>query len=186
MNGKKSSIPLAIHILFDRIIARYQQKGIMKLLFSSIYHCLSKAFTLKGHSNRKEFLPFLPFFLFMVTFINLKLTVVLEHPKSTSTAFLIIFYSLISIYLFAALVSGCVRRMHDLNLSGKWLLTLFVPTVCLNTLNYINPNHGNGITSALVLCNNIITIVFFVLFCWKSKKINEPDAHNIDTAKTPA
>ena len=156
----------------------------MKLLFSSIYHCLSKAFTLKGHSNRKDFLPFLPFFIFMLTFLNLKLSTVLEHPKTTSTTFLIIIYSLISIYLFAALVSGSIRRMHDLNLSGKWLLILFVPTICLNTLNYIIPNHGSGITSVLVFCNNIITFAFCVLFCWKGKNNPNHDETNAAITKT--
>lgn len=143
----------------------------MRVFLESLLHCLTKPFRFSGKTPRKSFFPFSMFFVFSLSFISLKLDAFLSHDLIQHNILLVTCYSLIIIYLFMCFVTACVRRLHDINISGKWLLLFFVPTLILKGFNYMNFTPSNFIVHALVFSNNAMFLGFMVLLSLKSKSL---------------
>lgn len=87
-----------------------------------------KSFTIEGRARRKEFFAF--------SLINFLVTVVLAiaataataaNPESGLSLAMTVIYVLFAIAVIIPSWAVSIRRLHDINRSGWWVLITFVP-----------------------------------------------------------
>ena len=86
----------------------------------AVIKCLRKYFSWEGRASRSEFWFFHLFFL---------LVVIVHALTPREIVFLNIALFLFYLGLFPPSVAVSVRRLHDLNKEGTWLLLMLVPAV---------------------------------------------------------
>ena len=131
----------------------------------SIKNAFVKAFDFKTRSSRAEFWYFY-FFTFIVGTIgnlidkslSLELTI-FEFPQSPDNEFILGHFYIFTYFLFfVPSLSLYVRRLHDTNRSGFWLLLVLLPSVgAIFGLNM------SGVIYLIIF--TFITLIFF--FCQK-------------------
>lgn len=119
-----------------------------------------KIFTYEGRANRKEFFLFFLFFLLCMVIAQPIIDYLPNFNNSVYILGLIIVIILLSI-VSLAMIAVCVRRMHDLNLSGA----LVLPLVCMSILQEIfafpslKPQPSLSLYSSSVLWVDVVTIL---------------------------
>lgn len=87
----------------------------------SIRTCLNKYIDVEGRASRSEYWWFALFNLIMIIVASL-LDMVIGLP---------IFYAIVSLGLLAPAICAGVRRLHDRDMSGWWMLLMLVPLINL-------------------------------------------------------
>ena len=86
---------------------------------TAVKTCLSKYFTIEGRAARSEYWWF-GLFAVIVYIITATLDVVTQVP---------IFYMISALALLAPSICVAIRRLHDKDKSGWWLLIALIPVV---------------------------------------------------------
>lgn len=94
--------------------------------------CIKNYLTVEGRAGRKEFWYFLLIFLTVLVISTVVLFYVVYNIGSSSHPVLSILVWVIYLFIFCwllftfiPLISVSIRRLHDINLSGWWLLLYF-------------------------------------------------------------
>ncbi|HVZ30116.1 MAG TPA: DUF805 domain-containing protein [Asticcacaulis sp.] len=88
--------------------------------------------TFSGRSRRSEYWFFQLFFIIVYFFAMLAAAFMPNNPDGTPGALTMGIFGLFALFVFGSLIpllSLAVRRLHDSNHSGWWLLISFVPFV---------------------------------------------------------
>lgn len=100
----------------------------------SVKSCFSNALNFSGRAPRSEYWFFV-LFMFLVCFITIILFVTLGvamfdvvNPESMYIMFSAVF-SLIGLIMFLPSLSVTIRRLHDSDHSGWWILISWVPLI---------------------------------------------------------
>ncbi|NBD30282.1 MAG: DUF805 domain-containing protein [Alphaproteobacteria bacterium] len=100
--------------------------------------CLrEKYFTLSGRASRSEYWWFILFhwsvliglFLLFLVFVGLEASVVAGYSAdnlATATIISMVVLGLVFLFLFIPSITAQVRRFHDRNLSGWWVLAVII------------------------------------------------------------
>ncbi|CAN2190251.1 COG3152 Predicted membrane protein [Candidatus Nanopelagicaceae bacterium] len=94
---------------------------------------LNKAFTINGTSSRREYWYFILF-----TWLATAISLVIDHLIGGDMV-----YNIVNILLFVPTLTAAIRRMHDSNHRGWWLL---FPVV--NFILLVSPTVPNRWTKA--------------------------------------
>jgi len=94
----------------------------LKLICTTI----RKTFTLAGRADRREFNIFHMFY-FCTMFVTYNTIPYLETRSLIVVSFLVLLYFVLLFVALPPILSLFVRRLHDLNASGWWLLITFIP-----------------------------------------------------------
>lgn len=112
-----------------------------------------------GRATRKQF--------WLYTLIISIITLVLYFLSSVDNIIGTLFTILSAIISFALLLPDlaiAVRRLHDINFSGWWVLVALVPGVCFSVLQYTSENALLLFTGAiLALIGYLILLILCVL-----------------------
>jgi uncharacterized membrane protein YhaH (DUF805 family) len=124
-------------------------KELVKIFFETI---TKRIFVFKGRSSRKEYVIFYIFGILSIVFISLLVAPILisllEESKynniffSSLKVYIVIQFIIFIVYILAS-ISLTVRRLHDLNFSGWWiLLTLVIPFLPFLTFVFMKGTKG--------------------------------------------
>ena len=95
-------------------------------MWSYFVECLTDKYaSFSGRARRKEYFSFVLF----VWLFNLLLNIIVLSVAGEDAMNLI--SSIYSLLLFLPQLSVLVRRLHDVNMSGWWILTLIVPMIVI-------------------------------------------------------
>lgn len=111
---------------------------------AAIKSVLSKYATFSGRARRSEFWWFTLFFLLIIVGIPV-LNAALTAPDRTGTSPLAVVHGLVVLALLIPSLAVRVRRLHDAEFSGWWILIAFIPFVgalTLFVLSVIDGTHG--------------------------------------------
>lgn len=111
---------------------------------TAVFTCLSKSVDVRGRAPRREFWAFLVFWIAVAVAAALVLEIP-HGPVTTASALKALASApvlLIPLALLVPLVAVAVRRLHDIDLSGWWLISAAAPVPVLDLL----------IVSAQVVC----------------------------------
>lgn len=112
-----------------------------KSLWGYFIQCItSKYICFSGRARRKEYWSFV-LFCFILSFIKaLCITYCMTLGYFDFAIKANIVSSIIDLALFLPSLSVLVRRMHDVNLSGCWILTIIVPLVVIFLPSHLTQN----------------------------------------------
>jgi uncharacterized membrane protein YhaH (DUF805 family) len=116
----------------------------------SIKTCFKKCFDYKGRASRSEFWWFWLFYIIIMNIFNI--IVRARFQENTGFYIFVISCGVIILAILLALVSAFVRRLHDTNRSGWWLLLwIFIMALFLITAK-----------KQLFVLSIILSIVFLI------------------------
>lgn len=156
----------------------------MASMFAALGHgvkCCVKC-DIQGRSSRSEFW-WSTFVIQLLMYIGFTSGQILSQ-KGDSTLGCIIFFGSLVLTQYCQIIMD-IRRLHDRNISGKWLLCAKVPHFCaiIVSLSYIGieytvyrgfislVNTGyNGLFLSISYVNGNVTLIFFILYCIKGTK----------------
>ncbi len=98
----------------------------------AIMICLRKAVDFRGRARRSEFWYFLLFWLVVAVFCGARLPKVPADAVSLRIAFAAAPLLLLPAMLLLPLAAVAVRRLHDIGMSGWWLLSAGTPIPVLD------------------------------------------------------
>lgn len=103
--------------------------SMFKLFLLSI---TKKYFEVNGRANRKEYIVFVLLHSILIIFLFLPFVIASEL---TSIPILSIVIDIMGIYILIPCITIVIRRLHDLNVNGKWVIfySIFPPlllTLC--------------------------------------------------------
>jgi uncharacterized membrane protein YhaH (DUF805 family) len=99
---------------------------------TAVKTCFSKYFTIEGRAARSEYWWFYLFTLILTIIANL-IDVSMQN---------ILFSLIVTLAILAPSICAAIRRMHDKDKSGWWLLILFVPLIGLLYILYLFVTRG--------------------------------------------
>lgn len=105
-------------------------------LVAAVLTCLRKSTDFRGRARRSEFWSFIAFWVGMSVLCVLAFEPP-EGPVSSDWVLQLLLNApilLIPIALLVPLAAGAVRRLHDINVSGWWLLSAGVPIPVVDVL----------------------------------------------------
>ena len=100
----------------------------MSYFFESSAATLGKAFTVNGAASRREYWSFVAF-----TWLATIAALVIDHFIGGEVV-----YNIVNILLFVPALTVAIRRMHDTNHRGWWLLVPIVNLILLITPTQVN------------------------------------------------
>ncbi|MBQ9287059.1 MAG: DUF805 domain-containing protein [Bacteroidaceae bacterium] len=143
-----------------------------KGFFCTIAECYKKMFTPMGRANRREYWFFqLYLFLIYVAVVSLFAQVATwSYGRSSITAlgtapgFLIMLLILVYILSLPALFSVTVRRLHDTNASGWWIVSPLLSFLIVQIL--IQMDITDGWKAVWI---GLVSLTFVALLLWALK-----------------
>ncbi|MFO1243004.1 MAG: DUF805 domain-containing protein [Rickettsiales bacterium] len=97
---------------------------------AAIKHCFKNYATFCGRASRSEF-----WYFFLFNLIVAMITNIIDHalfmPHDAPPDEFGVFGSIVMLGFFLPALSVMVRRLHDVNKSGWWVLLVFIPLVGL-------------------------------------------------------
>lgn len=122
----------------------------------AIYICLRQKyfFCFKGRASRSEFWWFMCF----IFLINLLSGILFSFFPATIAASLSL---VVSLLLLPANLGVAVRRLHDRNMSGWWLL---LPLISL-VLGILGGNTGPGQSPVIAILTFGLCLVYLIILC---------------------
>lgn len=122
----------------------------------AIYTCMRQKyfFSFKGRASRSEFW----WFMCCIFLINLASGIIFSFLPATIAASLSL---VISLVLLPANLGVTVRRLHDRNMSGWWLL---LPLISL-VLGILGGNAGPGQNPAIAILSLGLCLVYLIILC---------------------
>ena len=131
----------------------------IKNTLNSFWCTCKKIIDFKGRTNRKEYLIYSLIIIFLSTFwIYLKKVNLLYLPFE-----LIIILVMCRLLLFIISMSVSVRRMHDFNVSGWWLMFYIIIT-SLTFFYFVGRDNSFSLTSKIIGYGSLITLKLFLIF----------------------
>ncbi|GAA0579770.1 DUF805 domain-containing protein [Rhizomicrobium electricum] len=103
---------------------------------ADVFICFKKTADFRGRARRREFWSFLAFWI-AVAVASVMAFEIPPGPMNTTTALAMLARApvlLIPLVLFAPLAAVAVRRLHDIGLSGWWLVSAAAPVPVLDVL----------------------------------------------------
>ena len=98
--------------------------------------CMTKKYNcIDGRASRKECLSFI-FFSYVISFVLIFLFSLLPIDDFAFNNIA----RIINIAFFIPNLAVLIRRMHDVNMSGRWILTLIVPLIVIFLNSDMNKN----------------------------------------------
>jgi uncharacterized membrane protein YhaH (DUF805 family) len=140
-------------------------------LVQSVKTCFKKYFVIDGRASRSEYWWFLLFASFSPLLLIVLIAFLFSGEKSEN------FYSIIILIFYlpvlAPWITVSIRRLHDLDKSGK----IFIPYIVLETIITID-TYFPGLNFKLLMILEFISVVlmvyFFIIFMFKgSNKKNK-------------
>jgi len=132
-----------------------------------------RIFKYRGRASRKEFLSIFLLNIIVGIFLNI-IVAPLEHSSGDVNAPLGIFLLLISIFgvaVYLAQISAQCRRLHDLGISGLWIL--FGYLLIIFSIVFIlmaSPSKGDsgamGVFSFMCGSGGLLLFVLFLISCF--------------------
>ncbi|MEU1205795.1 DUF805 domain-containing protein [Nocardia sp. NPDC005825] len=111
---------------------------------AAIKSVLSNYATFRGRARRSEFWWFALFFL-LIIFGVAGVNIALADPDGGGTSVLATVHGLVVLALIVPSLAVRVRRLHDAEFSGWWILIAFIPFIGMLTLlvlSLIDGTHG--------------------------------------------
>ncbi len=122
-----------------------------KTLWGYVIDCITnKYICFSGRARRKEYWSFV-LFCFILSFIKaLCITYCMTLGYFDFAIKANIVSSIIDLALFLPSLSVLVRRMHDVNLSGCWILTIIVPLVVIFLPSHLTQNKYGPVPAGVI------------------------------------
>ena len=99
---------------------------------TAVKTCLNKYFTIEGRASRSEYWWFYLFILIIIILANV-IDIAIELP---------LFNLIATLAILAPFICVAIRRMHDKDKSGWWLLIIFVPLLGALYILYLFVTRG--------------------------------------------
>jgi uncharacterized membrane protein YhaH (DUF805 family) len=137
----------------------------------SIATCFKKIVNYKGRASRSEFWWF--WLLGVVFYLLFKFKVVIRYITISE---IISFVVILILFVYSlALVSACVRRLHDTNYSGWWLLGFVSLVIFSKLISIISKKTGHIVYGKLGLGVLEIYVIAFliIIIVWLCQDSNK-------------
>jgi len=124
----------------------YDDENVIGLSLKSSWKiCFSKIFIFTGRASRSEFWKFYPLFAFLYFILSffVMFMIVLSDPYIPDNALDAISWVL-SIPAWLITISVTVRRLHDTDRTGWWILIAFIPVIGLILLFFVASKGTEG------------------------------------------
>jgi uncharacterized membrane protein YhaH (DUF805 family) len=92
-----------------------------------------KSIEFSGRASRSEYWYFFIAFIIiqqiLAVTLGLALGIILENEQANSEISTDIIFTLFFAILSIPIISAFVRRLHDIDLNGRWILVVFIPII---------------------------------------------------------